>query len=148
MRRGNGAEIDWNGLRLLTNHDGSQDDGDKANDEVLLDFFAPFAGPDLSGVSGETRLIAINEGRLVDLLEKHPERFEALRDQVELGLTGVATDDEIAVVNLNRRSLLTEADGPDTSVFSRMLGAMTDQSNWDACGDARSPKSAMPATTP
>jgi serine/threonine protein kinase len=48
---------------FVTNYDGSQDEDTRSSDEVLRDFFAPFAGSDSdSWPDGETRLIAINEG--------------------------------------------------------------------------------------
>ncbi|SDL79391.1 Serine/threonine protein kinase [Glycomyces sambucus] len=134
VRHGSGAGTDANGLRLLTNYDGSQDDGEKANDEVLLEFFAPFEGADLAGSAGETRLIAINEGRMVDLLETHGDRFPALRAAIAAGLRGEGADDRIAVVNLNRRSLVTDTDTPGDAVFTKMVAAMTDSDRWEACG--------------
>ena len=39
----NGAIIEHEGRRLVTNLDGSQDEGERSNDEVLASFFAPFA---------------------------------------------------------------------------------------------------------
>ena len=60
------------GRSLRTNNDGSQDEGDRANDDVLLEFFAPFAdGAGQARARRETRLIAINTGRLVDFLTEH-----------------------------------------------------------------------------
>ena len=83
IRHGSGAEFRLpGGLRLRTNSDGSQDEGDRANDDVLLEFFEPFGGSHLNGTAGETRLIAINEGRLVDFLITHAERFPALSERV------------------------------------------------------------------
>jgi serine/threonine protein kinase len=133
-RRDNGADLELSsGHWLRTNHDGSQDEGDKANDDVLLDFFAPFGGDHLSGTEGETRLIAINEGRLVDFFATYHEHFPALSSRVQQGLEGHASDNGIAIINLNRRSLFSD---PMTSepVFDRMLARMTDPSHWDACG--------------
>ena len=66
---GNGTRFELKGRKFQTNYDGSQDEGDKINDDVLIQFFTPFAGADVSAWPGnETRLIAINEGRLIDLL--------------------------------------------------------------------------------
>ena len=62
---------------LRTNNDGSQDEGDRANDDVLTEFFAPFADG-ARAHADETRLIAINEGRLVDFLTAHEDQFAAL----------------------------------------------------------------------
>jgi serine/threonine protein kinase len=134
VRHSSGAEFTLpSGLRMLTNADGSQDDGDRANDEVLLDFFAPFAGDTATGIESETRLIAINEGRLVDFLSTHADRFPALADLVEEGLGGGTAPGPVLVVNLNRRSLLIAGDELDGPVFDRLLERMTHENHWEAC---------------
>lgn len=133
-RRDNGVDFQLpGGLWLRTNHDGSQDEANRSNDEVLLDFFEPFAGDDLSGTPGETRLIAINEGRLVDFIDTHHSRFPALAAQVRSGLDGRVGELGIAVVNLNRRSLLVDQDELNGAVFDRMLSRMAHPIHWDAC---------------
>ncbi|KIH97637.1 hypothetical protein LP52_18200 [Streptomonospora alba] len=133
----NGAEVRLrSGLRLRTNHDGSQDEGEKANDEVLRDFFAPFAGdsPEVDGQ--ETRLIAINEGRLVDFLTSHEGRFAWLAERIRAGLAGEPDADGVAVVNLNRRSVVADVEGvggDHEAIFDRMLRRMTHERFWEAC---------------
>src|SRR5262249_43965192 len=134
MRHGSGAEFQLpSGLRLRTNSDGSQDEGDRVNDEVLLDFFAPFAGASLTGTAGETRLIAINEGRLVDFLTTHRERFPALYRHVQQGLQAPQEPGSVTVINLNRRSLLSVQDELSDPVFDRLLIRMTHENHWAAC---------------
>src|SRR5262249_20892331 len=56
---GNGATIEHGGVRLVTNWDGSQDEGETTNEHVLLEFFAPFSGEEPTPAPGETRVIAI-----------------------------------------------------------------------------------------
>ncbi|SPT60098.1 methylation-associated defense system protein kinase MAD6 [Actinomadura madurae] len=140
--RENGADVRLlNGRWLRTNHDGSQDEGDKANDDVLAEFFAPFA--DTAGQAGaasadaeaapETRLIAINEGRLVDFLTSHKERFAFLEAAVRAGSEDGPPADGIAVVNLNRRSIVAGSDELDGPIFDRMLARMTHDRFWEAC---------------
>jgi serine/threonine protein kinase len=134
VRRANGADFQLpTGHWLRTNHDGSQDEADTVNDDVLLSFFAPFGGEDLSGKAGETRLIAINEGRLVDFLDAHQARFPALAERVHAELDGGAGDQGVAVINLNRRSLLYDHDELHGAVFDRMLARMTNPMRWEAC---------------
>lgn len=135
VHRDNGADLRLPGGRWLrTNHDGSQDEGDRTNEEVLKDFFGPFAGTTMAGKAGETRLVAINEGRLVDFVSAHEQDFPALAARVRAGLDGTADSGAVAVINLNRRSLLTEFDDEKQSVFDRLLTRMTDPSRWQACG--------------
>ncbi|MFJ7210735.1 protein kinase [Amycolatopsis sp. NPDC098790] len=150
-RRDNGSECRLpSGLRLLTNHDGSQDEGDQVNDDVLRDFFGPFAGNDLAGDVGETRLIAINEGRLVDFIDSYRDEFPALSARVRAGLADEVDEDEhgdsdaqtVVLINLNRRSLFHSAldshgdpddDAGHTPVFDRMLARLTDPDAWAEC---------------
>jgi hypothetical protein len=139
--RSNGAGFELKGWRFHTNYDGSQDEEGIVSDEVLAEFFAPFAGADEVGtLDGETRLIAVNEGRLIDFLSRHTEEFSALTRVVEVGLRG--EDDEpgpVAVVNLNLRDVTVRP--PDTlngegsydSILERMLDSMARPEVWTAC---------------
>ena len=135
-RRPNGSTFSWAGRRFITNHDGSQDEDDVTNDEVLRAFFAPFEGDDSHGwPQDETRIIAINEGRLVDFLTEHEGRFGRLRTIVLAGLAGGAPEDGVAAVNLNLRSVVASPPasiGPD-SIFDRLLRRLTTEKYWEAC---------------
>lgn len=130
--RSNGADVSLpGGTWLRTNHDGSQDEGDLANDGVLLEFFSPFAD-DAGAEPSDIRLIAINEGRLVDFLTTHARRFAKLDQVVKDGLKGLQISGGIAVVNLNRRSI-TADDGLNGSIFDRILTQLTDERLWESC---------------
>ena len=135
-RRPNGSTFSWAGRRFITNHDGSQDEEDVTNDEVLRAFFAPFEGDDSHGwPQDETRIIAINEGRLVDFLTEHESRYGRLRTIVLAGLAGGAPEGGVAAVNLNLRSVVASPPasiGPD-SVFDRLLRRLTTERYWEAC---------------
>ncbi|WP_419636038.1 serine/threonine protein kinase, partial [Thiolapillus sp.] len=79
QRGANGAVFQLKGHTYRSNYDGSQDEGDERNDTVLQKFFGPFAGNDNAGwPENETRLIAINEGRLVDFFLEHEDEFPLL----------------------------------------------------------------------
>jgi serine/threonine protein kinase len=142
--RENGADVRLlSGRWLRTNHDGSQDEGDAANDEVLLRFFAPFvdaapaagapAADQPAGDADETRLIAINEGRLVDFLDAHADRFAKLAGTIRAGLAGRETPNRVAVINLNRRSVVAGRDDISGSIFERLLRRMTHPRFWEDC---------------
>lgn len=125
----NGMDLSLpDGKTIRTNNDGSQDEGDRANDDVLLDFFAPFADG-ASAEAGQTRLIAINTGRLVDFLAAHAGQFTELAPAVRAGLAGETRGGVVAVVNLNQRSLVAG----DEPVFDRVLAQLTSERNWAAC---------------
>lgn len=140
-QRPNGTDFTLEGHRFRTNHDGSQDEGEIGGDEVLEEFFLPFAGADDSAwlVQGETRLIAINEGRLVDFFSHHHDRFRHLAKLVNLGLAGRSTGQAVAVVNLNARDVAARPVDADRepqdgeSLLERMLDRMTHERFWEDC---------------
>ena len=119
---------------FLTNYDGSQDEDDRANGEVLREFFAPFKGDDPSAWSdSETRLVAINEGRLVDFLQTEHVQFPALLRLVEEGLQTGSYAHGVAVVNLNLRSVVANGQGLDDSILERQTRLLTHPKFWQAC---------------
>ena len=138
VRRPNGSEFSWSGRRFITNHDGSQDEDGRANDEVLREFFRPFEGDDGSGwPDDETRIIAVNEGRLVDFLTEHESRYRRLRAVILAGLGGGAPEDGVATVNLNLRSVVADPPGagpgrPD-AIFDRLVRRLTAERFWEPC---------------
>ncbi|MFI7647019.1 protein kinase [Micromonospora sp. NPDC049460] len=134
--RSNGVDFQLPGGRWCRiNYDGSQDEGDTTNDEVLQAFFAPFIGADATAwPQDETRLIAINEGRLVDFLSTEEKAYPKLADLVRAGLRGEPTPARTVVVNLNRRSLLAPTSELQESIFDRLLIRLTDERYWSACG--------------
>lgn len=131
----NGARIELRGRTFLSNYDGSQDEGDQKNDDVLRAFLAPFKGDDSKGwaKSKETRLIAINEGRLVDFLEANRTDFPALTALVRDGLLTGKPTDGVAVVNLNLRSVVVDPQGFDNSILERLVNRMTHEKFWEPC---------------
>jgi serine/threonine protein kinase len=131
----NGARFVLRGRTFLSNYDGSQDEGDRENDDVLRDFLAPFKGNDSTGwrAAKETRLIAINEGRLVDFLEANRADFTALATLVKGGLRTGEPAEGVAVVNLNLRSVVTDPQGFDGSILERLVRRMTHEKFWEPC---------------
>ncbi|MEV7646881.1 protein kinase [Arthrobacter sp. NPDC089319] len=139
--RANGADFQLGGRHFHTNHDGSQDEDGVVSDDVLSKFFAPFAGADGVGeLTGETRLIAVNEGRLVDFLSHHSEQFAALTRIVEAGLRGEdGAPGPVAVVNLNLRDVTVRqtetltGKGSRDSILEQMLDSMVRPDFWASC---------------
>lgn len=119
---------------FLTNYDGSQDEDSRPNGEVLSEFFAPFKGNDPAAwPDEETRLVAINEGRLVDFLQTERAAFPALLRIVEEGLLTGGDAHGVAVVNLNLRSVVAYRDAADDSILERQTRLLTHPKFWDAC---------------
>ena len=132
--RGNGAFFELNGRQFRSNYDGSQDEGDVTNEEVLEEFLGAFKGDDASvWPEDETRLIAINEGRLVDFLESNGDDFPHLLNLVRRGLdTGVPADG-VAMVNLNLRSVVASSEDGQPSILERLLKRLTHKKFWKRC---------------
>ena len=132
--RGNGATFELKGRRFRSNYDGSQDEGDVTNEAVLMEFLEPFQG-DAPGTwpTGETRLIAINEGRLVDFLESHADEYPRLLAIVRRGLESGVPDDGVAMVNLNLRSVVASSADGQPSILERLLKRMTHKKFWKRC---------------
>ncbi|WP_432782475.1 protein kinase [Pseudomonas veronii] len=128
----NGSELVLGGKRYLINYDGSQDEGNKDNNQVLLDFLSPFKGSDVrTWTPKETRLIAINEGRLVDFLATHEQDFSELTALVRRAFSSGETESGVAVVNLNLRSVVADAEGG--SILERTMQSIVQPKNWSAC---------------
>ncbi|MGH8569548.1 MAG: methylation-associated defense system protein kinase MAD6, partial [Gammaproteobacteria bacterium] len=133
LANGNGSQWARDGLDYETNYDGSQDEGDTESDTVLARFLAPFAGDVQGRLSGRTvRLIAINEGRLLDFLDHGAERhrFAGLREQLKRALGGGVTPSALLVVNLNLRAV---AAGGRESLVERQLQQLLRDEIWVPC---------------
>lgn len=135
MQRGaNGAVFQLKGHTYQSNYDGSQDEGDERNDAVLQKFFAPFAGKDTSAwPQNQTRLIAINEGRLVDFFLEHEKSFPLLAEQIQKGLVGAAPEGGVVVINLNLRSVVAKPEEDRPSILERLVARMTQLEYWQTC---------------
>lgn len=135
LQRGiNGSVFQLKGHNYQSNYDGSQDEGDERNNHVLQKFFAPFAGNDATNWPvNSTRLIAINEGRLIDFLLEHEDSFPLLAKHVRQGLSGDPSQDGITVINLNLRSVVAIPEEAQLSIMERLLKRMTHQEYWQPC---------------
>ncbi len=135
LESGNGCRWSHGGVSYETNYDGSQDEGDRASDDVLAKFLAPFEGDDLakSLAGSDARLIAVNEGRLLDFLEHsaHRGRFAAMREFAHRALDGRGELLPLTLlVNLNLRSV---AAGGALSLVEQQLQKLTAPELWSAC---------------
>ncbi|MFF4526554.1 methylation-associated defense system protein kinase MAD6 [Streptomyces bluensis] len=134
VKRANGDDFVFRGRAFHTNHDGSQDEGDQDNDTVLDSFLAPFQGADVSAwPQDQTRLIAVNEGRLTDFVTAHAGRYPLLAETVRKGLAGGGVEHGVAVVNLNTRDVVADPAGTGDSILHRMVQTMTDPKYWSGC---------------
>ncbi|WP_026750676.1 serine/threonine protein kinase [Sediminibacterium sp. C3] len=130
----NGARFEINGVLFESNYDGSQDENDKFNNDVLEDFFTPFVGLTNYNKANEGRLIAINEGRLIEFLNTSV-HFKNMANAIEeyFYQEGHSLLPEgLLIINLNLRSVVAgEADNP--SLFRKQVKALTEKSLWQKC---------------
>ncbi len=132
--RTNGDEFAYRGRLFRTNHDGSQDEGGTDNDAVLDAFLTPYQGDTAEAwTDRETRLLAINEGRLADFLSHHEGRYPLLAGTLREGLATGREAHGVVVINLNARDVFADPYGTG-SIMRRMVEAMTDARQWEACG--------------
>ena len=130
----NGSEFELSGIKFRTNYDGSQDEDERANDEVLSDFLSPFFNLKDYTQATEGRVIAINEGRLVDFLSTCRE-LKSLQDNIEEyfyneGHTELLPG--LMVINLNLRSVTARtADSP--SLLAQQVKKLTRPELWGKC---------------
>lgn len=130
----NGAKFTIQGVPFVSNYDGSQDEDEKANDDVLSAFFKPFESVSSYQNAAEGRIIAINEGRLVEFL-KTSGNFGGLADLIEeyfysSGQTQLP--EGLLIVNLNLRSVVAH-DKANGSLFKRQIKKLTDKKLWKDC---------------
>jgi serine/threonine protein kinase len=134
LKNRNGAKFQINGIPYLSNYDGSQDEENRANNEVLSDFFQPFEHTsDFSSV-GEGRIIAINEGRLVDFLQTSG-NFKHLTEIIDAyfynsGHTELPKG--LMIINLNLRSVTAKTNGGE-SLFRSQIKKLTQPVLWSKC---------------
>ena len=127
----NGTHLQFANHRIVTLYDGSQDEEQRTSDDVLKEFFAPFA-VNANIDHGTVRIGAINEGRLRDFAQAFRQDFPVVLDLLtQLDSPGSSEQDErIVLVNLNLRSL---TGGGDQSIFTRQLRSIVDGPFWEPC---------------
>ncbi len=130
----NGAEFEVNGIPFESNYDGSQDEDGKVNNEVLESFFHCFEGLKNFNEASEGRIIAINEGRLVEFL-KTSKKYKSLHDTINQYFYKEGHFDllpGLMIINLNLRSI-TAIDDDEPSLFRQQIKALTNKSLWTKC---------------
>ena len=130
----NGAKIVINGITYQTNYDGSQDEANLKNSEVLQKFFQPFEGLNNFNDAHEGRIIAINEGRLMDFLEnatEHKFLYDAI-DEYFYKDGSSQLPEGVMVINLNLRSV-TALDENGESLLRKQIRSLTAPHLWAKC---------------
>ena len=130
----NGARFKIDGVDFESNYDGSQDEDEKANNEVLESFFKPFENIDKYSNATEGRIIAINEGRLVEFLMES-DKHKKLQDHIENYFYNEGhyeLPEGLMIINLNLRSVVAQTDN-EPSLFRQQIRALTQKKLWSKC---------------
>lgn len=134
LQHKNGASFEIKGTPYESNYDGSQDQEDKANNEVLEKFFDPFENIKDFSRAKQGRIIAINEGRLVDFLmtsTKHKYLYDLL-DQYFYHGGHFKLPEGVMIINLNLRSVVADTEN-DGSLFRKQVKKLTNKALWTKC---------------
>ncbi|MBN8685226.1 MAG: protein kinase [Chitinophagales bacterium] len=130
----NGGAFFINGVRYESNYDGSQDQDKLANNAVLTHFFQPFEELHDYSKAPEGRIIAINEGRLVEFLStsaKHRQLSDIISDYFKFqGEKPLPKG--LMVINLNLRSV-TASSETEPSILRQQLKRLTEKNLWEKC---------------
>ena len=130
----NGAKFEINNTSFESNYDGSQDEDDIVNNDVLETFFQPFENNQNYSKAKEGRIIAINEGRLVEFLKttnKHNELHDHI-DQYFYNEGHYELPDGVMIINLNLRSVAAKTND-EPSLFRKQIKALTQKQLWNKC---------------
>ena len=97
----NGSKFVIGERLFITNYDGSQDEGDVNNNEVLRTFLLPFSGDEYVPIRDRVHIIAINEGRLIDFLQTYRKDYSFLhKDVINFFERNLLPEQNILIVNL------------------------------------------------
>ena len=130
----NGARFKIGNVEYESNYDGSQDEAESVNNEVLEKFFEPFEGLTNYDQAKEGRIIAINEGRLVEFFEtskKHKNLAEVI-DKYFDKQGHYTLPAGLMIINLNLRSVVA-VNGEDGSLFRQQIKQLTKKELWKSC---------------
>ena len=131
----NGARFKLGNTLYQSNYDGSQDESNLKNETVLTKFFEPFEYKHAFEDVSEGRIIAINEGRLMDFLlnntEKHGYLAQVIDEYFYKGGT-TKLPEGVMVINLNLRSV-TARDEEGDSLLRKQVRLLTQKKLWVKC---------------
>ncbi len=130
----NGARFKINSVSFESNYDGSQDEDERANNEVLESFFQPFEDISNYNQAKEGRIVAINEGRLVEFL-KTTQKHNTLHDHIENYFYNEGhheLPEGLMIINLNLRSVAAQTNS-EPSLFRQQIKALTQKKLWSKC---------------
>lgn len=131
----NGARFKLGNTIYQSNYDGSQDESNLKNEVVLTKFFEPFEYKHTFNEVSEGRIIAINEGRLMDFLLNNTEKHGYLAQVIDDYFYKEGTTElpeGVLVINLNLRSITARDENGD-SLLRKQIRLLTQKKLWVKC---------------
>jgi len=134
VRRNNhlGSEFILQGKKFLTLYDGSMETEGSTNKKMLKQFFREFSG-DTAPTTSTCFIVAMNEGKLRDFLSRTTGFLwlsTTILDHLQKGTT---LPDDVALVNLNLRSIIDASFFQTACLFDQVLDRYVANEFWDAC---------------
>lgn len=127
-----GSRFTLQGRLFKTLYDGSVETADASNQEMLREFFSEVAGPTAPTVD-VCLIVAMNEGKLRDFLS-HATGFTWLSRTILDHLQRAAPlPAEVALVNLNLRSVVDAEEGVTDCLFDQILDRYVADEFWTPC---------------
>jgi hypothetical protein len=127
-----GSEFVLYGKKFLTLYDGSMETKGDTNQEMLLQFFSEFSGDSVPNTS-TCLIVAMNEGKLRDFLSC-TSGFRWLSTTILDHLQkGTTLPDDVALVNLNLRSVVDASFTQTSCLFDQVLDRYVANKFWEDC---------------
>lgn len=127
-----GSEFNLHGKKFLTLYDGSMETEENTNQEMLQQFFGEFSG-DTAPSTSTCLIVAMNEGKLRDFLSMTTGfrwMSTTILDHLQKGTT---LPDDIALVNLNLRSVVDASFSQTVCLFDQVLDRYVANEFWEDC---------------
>ncbi len=126
-------------------YDASESHEGLSADQQLAAKLAGFEGKHLPKLA-LTVLVAINDGRLADFLERHADTFGAIKQQVEHTRTrGTRPEDPVWLIDLKQRAFIALKPTAPPTIARQVLTTLVNPARWSIC-DACSAHPICPIT--
>ncbi|CAJ61293.1 MULTISPECIES: methylation-associated defense system protein kinase MAD6 [Frankia] len=131
-RDASGWRLELDGHEFASVYDASESHEDMSADDLLRRALEPLTDP--ARATHYTALIAANDGRLLDFLEREAGRYPEIADKLTQtdGDDSTAEETGIDRVDLKKRSMASTEAAAD-SLTVRMLDALVTDDLWSAC---------------
>ncbi len=126
-----GWRIKLHDREFVAVYDASESHEGRSSDDLLKSAIAPLKGRSKPNVP-YTVLLAINDGRLQDLVTSYRLSFRWLCDSLRKQMASAAPDEDVLLIDLKHRAPIA-ADPRNRSLFLGLLDAFVAEESWSVC---------------